>query len=107
MAGAATCGSRVMVARLDFVLSVTLVAVTTTLCDAVTVAGDVYRPAELIVPAPVAGLMDHVTAVFTAFETVAVNCWVWPMVRVTVAGATLTVTGGSRFTVAVPAFVAS
>jgi hypothetical protein len=68
-----------MVARLDFVLSVTLVAVTTTLCDAVTVAGDVYRPAAVMTPRPVAGLMDHVTAVFTAFVTVAVNCWAWPI----------------------------
>jgi len=87
------------------VLSVTLVAVTVTVWVVVTVAGTVYRPAEVM--APVAGLMDHVTAVLWALVTVAVNCCVWLIVRVAVAGATLMVRGGSRFTIAVPVLVPS
>jgi hypothetical protein len=38
-----------------------LVAVTVAVCELVTVAGAVYNPEALIVPAPVAGLIDHVT----------------------------------------------
>jgi hypothetical protein len=44
----------------------------------VTVAGAVYNPLALIVPAPLVGLIVHVTEVFELFVTVAVNCCVWP-----------------------------
>jgi hypothetical protein len=36
--------------------------------------GAVYLPDWLIVPAPVLGDIDHVTALLVALETVAVNC---------------------------------
>src|SRR4051812_28965505 len=48
-----------------------------------------------------AGLIDHVTPVPPALVRFAVNCCVWLPERLTVAGATETVTAGNRFTVAV------
>src|SRR5689334_11461774 len=45
-----------------------------------------------MVPAPVAGEIDQVTAVFELFWTVAVNCEVAPGPRLTVAGLTDTPT---------------
>jgi len=60
------------------VLLAALVAVTVTVCAVVTVAGAAYSPLLLIVPAPVAGLSVHVTAVFVLLVTVAVNCCVPP-----------------------------
>jgi hypothetical protein len=70
-----------------------LVAVIVTVCCVVTLDGAVYRPELLIVPAPVAGLIDHVTAVFVLPTTVAVNCCVPPAVTVAVAGETVTDNG--------------
>ena len=67
-----------------------LVAVIVTVCGDVTAAGAVYNPDELIVPAPVAGLIDHVTAVFVLPTTVAVNCCVPPALTLAEAGETLT-----------------
>jgi hypothetical protein len=55
-----------------------LVAVTITVCAVATVAGAVYSPLLLIVPAPVAGLIVHATEVFVVFATAAVNCCVPP-----------------------------
>jgi hypothetical protein len=83
-----------MVAEADLVVSATLVAVTVTICSALTEDGGVYRPAGEIVPAPVFGLSAQVTAVLVAFSTVAVNCAVWPGVTVTAGGVTATATGG-------------
>ena len=71
-------GSSVMVAVPSAVLLAALVAVTVTVCAVVTVAGAVYNPPLLTVPAPVAGLIVHVTAVLLVFVTVAVNCCVPP-----------------------------
>jgi len=58
----------------------------------VTVEGAVYNPAELIVPAPVAGLIDQVTLVFVLPTTVAVNCCVPPAFTFAEAGETVTET---------------
>ena len=55
-----------------------LVAVIVTVCTVATVAGAVYNPLVLIVPAPVAGLIVHVTAVLLVLLTVAANCCVPP-----------------------------
>ena len=55
--------------------------------------GAVNSPLLLIVPA----VVDQVTAVFEAFFTCTVNCWVLPEVTVAVDGDTLTLMG--------PAFV--
>jgi hypothetical protein len=104
---AATGGSRVMAAAADFVPSAWLVAVTVTVRCALTVAGAVYNPAELIVPAPVTGLKVHVTAAFAAFVTVAVNCCVPPAYSVAIVGDTAILTGGDSVTVAVADFVMS
>jgi hypothetical protein len=71
-----------------------LVAVIVTVCGVVTVAGAVYNPDELIVPAPVAGLIDQVTLVFVLPVTVAVNCCVPPAFTFVEAGETLTDTVG-------------
>jgi len=53
------------------------------------------------------GLIDHVTFVLASPETVAVNCCVWPCPRIAVPGATVTVTGGTRLTLAVADFEVS
>ena len=45
-----TGATRLTVAVADFVGSATLVAVTVTVCEVVTIAGAVYNPAALIVP---------------------------------------------------------
>jgi hypothetical protein len=71
-----------------------LVAVIVTVCGVVTVVGAVYNPDELIVPAPVAGLIDQVTLVFVLPTTVAVNCCVPPALTLAEAGETLTDTVG-------------
>ena len=52
-----------------------LVAVTVTACCVVTVAGAVYNPVALTLPAPDS---VHVTAVLLAFTTVALSCCVCP-----------------------------
>jgi hypothetical protein len=64
-------------------------------------AGAVYKPVALIVPAE----QDHVTAVLVLPVMAAVNCWVAPWLRVTVAGLTTTFTG--TVAVAVAFLVAS
>ena len=68
----------------------------TTVCCVVTLAGAVYNPVALIVPAP-AGLSVQVTTVLL-FEMLALNCCVWPPLRVALAGKTLTVTSGANMT---------
>jgi hypothetical protein len=68
----------------------TLVAVIVTASGVVTVVGAVYNPDELIVPAPVAGLIDQVTLVFVLPTTVAVNCCVPPAFTLAEAGVTVT-----------------
>jgi len=42
---------------------------------------------------PASPSTDHVTAVFVAFATDAVNCWVWPVVTHALLGVTETDTG--------------
>src|SRR5260370_26611014 len=55
-----------------------------------------------MVPAPVAGLRDHVSEVLRLFDTVAVNCWACEATSVTACGLTEIETEDSRLTVAVP-----
>jgi hypothetical protein len=69
----------------------TLVAVTVTVCCAVIVAGAVYSPAGVIVPAPVGTL--QVTPVVLVPVTVAVNWVVCPCPSVAIGGFTVTTTG--------------
>ena len=60
--------------------------------------------------APTAGLMDQATAVLVEPVTVAVNCRVWPPLRLAEAGLTLTATtcaGGVRVTIALADLVVS
>ena len=87
-----TGGISVTTADADLVVSAWLVAVTVTVCWEATFVGAVYNPALETDPVP-AGLIDQVTDVFAAFETVAENCWVWPPYNVAAAGETLTETG--------------
>ena len=98
--GVTAAGSSVVVSVADWVVSQTLVAVTSTVCGAEIPAGAVYRPLGVIAPRP-AGLMLQVTAVLAVLVTLAVNCCVWPPVRVTLNGATVTDTGGISVTIAV------
>ena len=74
----------VIVAEAIFVLSAALAAVTFTLCGAVIELGAVYNPEGEIVPT--GELSDHVTAVFVAPDTEAVNCWVCDAPRVAEVG---------------------
>jgi hypothetical protein len=99
-------GFNVTVAVAVLVPSAALVAVTVTVCCVETLAGAVYKPAALIVPAPV-GLIVHVTVVFEDPVTVGVNCWVAPWDSDTVEGVTDTLTGGFNVTVAVAVLVPS
>ncbi len=55
---------------------------TTTVCVPLSVAGAVYNPPVLMVP--IDGLMSQVTPVFVALVIVVMNCWVCPIVSVTV-----------------------
>ena len=75
-----------------FVESACEVAVMVTVPPVGTVPGAVYKPDELIVPmlaAPADVLLTcHVTAVFVVPVTVAVNCCVWLVCTLAVAGAT-------------------
>ena len=89
MVGVVLCTARVTVAVEDLLVSTWLVAVTVTVWAVVMLAGAVYRPEALTVPAP-AGLIVHVTAV-SALLVVAVNCCVWPAYSKLVEGETLTV----------------
>jgi len=61
-----------------------LVAVTVTAVVEPMMAGAVYNP--LVEMLPNCGLMDQVTVVTARFETVAVNCCVWLLVKDTVLG---------------------
>jgi hypothetical protein len=88
-----------------FVVSATLMAVTVTALELDTVEGAVYNPLVEIVPT--AGFSDHVTAVFVAPETVAVNCLVCAAVKLAAVGLTETLTGAMSDTVALPVFVLS
>ena len=81
---------RVTEALADLVGSATLRAVSVTVCDVGILDGAVYRPAEEIVPTD--GLIDQVTAVLLAPETVAVNGCVPEGARLTVDGLRNTVT---------------
>ena len=101
-----TGGRSVIVAVADLLTSATDVAVTVAVACAATLAGAVYKPVALTVPAPVT---LHVTPVFAAFVTVAVNCCPCPPYNVAVPGVTDTVTAAVGFTVtvAVADFVAS
>jgi hypothetical protein len=95
---------RLTVAPPDLVASATPVAVTVTAWELVMLAGAVYSPlAEML---PTLGLIVQVTAVFVVPVTVAVNCWVWPAVSVTLGGLTETPMT-LRLTVAPPDLVAS
>src|SRR6266700_4037609 len=66
-----------------------LVAVTVTFWLVEMGDGAVYRPV-LGSMAPSWGLMLQVTPVWLMPETIAENCWVWPLVRVTAWGLTTT-----------------
>src|SRR5205823_324212 len=88
----------------DFVASATLVAFTKTVCP-LAVEGAVYRPAAET--EPTAGVTDQVTAVFDAFATVAVNCWVCSGPRDTAGGVTDTFTVATSVMVAAADLVAS
>jgi hypothetical protein len=83
-----TGGMTVTVALADFVVSATLVAVTTTEVVDVTI-GAVNNPLAETLPAEVV----HVTAVFDVFETVAVNCAVAPELSDVLVGEMVTLTG--------------
>ena len=86
--GTETDGFTVTVA-LDFlVVSATLVAVTVTVWELLTLEGAVYKPLLEIVP--VAELRDQLTAVLLRPTTVATNCWVCDGVSTTLPGATET-----------------
>jgi hypothetical protein len=61
-----------------------LVAVTVTVVVEPMMAGAVYNP--LVEMLPNCGLMDQVTVVTARFETVAVNCCVWLLVKDAVLG---------------------
>jgi hypothetical protein len=103
-----TGGSNVTVAVADLVVSAALVALMVTDCCAATLAGAVYSPLLLTVPAPVVGLIVHVTAVLPVPVTVAVNCCVPPPYTVAVVGAIVTLTAvGDSVTVAVADLVVS
>ena len=90
----------VTVVESDFVLSACEVAVMVTVPPVGTVVGAVYSPDALIVPI-LAALADvlltcQVTVVFVVPETVAVNCCVWFVPTLAVAGATCTeIIGGT------------
>ena len=96
-------GLRVTVPDAFFVVSLTLVAITATVCTLAMDAGAVYKP--VLLTDPTDGLMDHVTAVLPSPVTVAVNCCVCPARSVALAG--LTETGESSVTVEERLFVGS
>ncbi len=99
-------GFTVTVAIVDFVGSATEVAFTVIVCFAVTV-GAVYRPTVLILPRLVpVPLNDQVTAVLLVPVRAAVNCCVFALVNVAVAGVTVTFTG-TNVIVALADFVGS
>jgi uncharacterized membrane protein len=84
-------GSSVIVAEEDLVWSAVEVAVTITVVCTEIVEGAVNIPEEEMLP--IDGLSDQVTLVLLEPETVAVNCWAWPPLRLEVPGVTVTETG--------------
>ena len=68
-------------------------------------AGAVYRPTAVMLPTT--GVSDHVTALLLVLVTAAEKVWVCDCVKVTLAGATVTPTGGFRVTVTEADFVES
>jgi hypothetical protein len=92
-------GTRVIVTEAVFDGSAWLVAVTVTVCCVVTEAGAVYRPGALQLPA-LGGAIVQMTAGLAVLLMLTANCCDWPTVRVTLGGVKLTVTGGSKVTVA-------
>lgn len=106
-AGAVT----VTVAAPAFVVSACEIAVTVTVPPVGTFAGAVYKPDELIVPmlaAPADVLLTcQVTAALDVPVTVAVNCFVWPVSTLAVAGDTDTTTGGGVVVLLGPAQAAA
>jgi len=76
----------------DFVASACAVAVTVTVGGFGAVAGAVYSPLLEMLPLEAPPAMLHVTAVFDAPVTVAVNCCVLPAATLTAIGATEIVT---------------
>jgi hypothetical protein len=91
------CGDDIVtVADPDLVVSATETAVTVTAAGLGTAAGAVYSPVALIVPTvafpPVTPFTCHITLVFAAYATLAVNCCVWPVCTIAVPGETSTVT---------------
>jgi hypothetical protein len=91
-------GMRVTTAEADFVESACATAVTVTVAGVGMADGAVYRPNVEIVPTvafpPATPFTCQVTAVFVAFVTVALNCWVSVVVTVGVVGVTVTATAG-------------
>ena len=85
--------------------SATLCAVTVTFCAISTLGGVAYKPVESIVPT--AGLRNHVTAVFDVPVTFAVNCWVWPAFKFTIAGDNEITTAEARVIIALADLVES
>jgi hypothetical protein len=83
-------GVSVIVALADIAEFAALAAVTVTVCEVATLDGAVYRPVEEIVPTD--GLIDQVTPVLPAPETVAANCWVADGAKLAEDGLTETVT---------------
>jgi hypothetical protein len=93
-----TVGTSVTVAVPVLVGSAILLAVTVTNCWLETGEGAMYNPAVLMVP-KLDDVIDQLTPVLFVPVTKALNCWLWPAVRVRFAGVTETLTV-TRFTVA-------
>jgi hypothetical protein len=102
----ATAGFNVTIATAILVVSATLVAVIVTIVWVATVAGELYNPPLVIVPAPL-GLTVHVTAVLLEPVTLALNCNDCEATSVPVVGETETATGGFKVTIAAADFVVS
>lgn len=83
----------VTAADADFVASACAVAVTVTCGGFGAVAGAVYKPEFVMVPSDAPPATLQVTALFGVPATVAVNCCVFPMATLAVAGTTETETG--------------
>jgi len=91
-----TGGLKVTIAVPNLVLSVTLVAVTVTVCELPIDAGAVYSPALVIVPAFVVGVMLQVTAVLLVPATEALNGCCCPANKVIAAGVTVREMGANE-----------
>src|SRR6185437_14854095 len=89
----ATWGTKSTVIEATAVGSAWLVAVTVTVCCTARLEGAVYRPDELIAPAP-DGLIVQVTVGLSVFATEAVSCAHWLLSKTALAGLTLISTDG-------------